>query len=168
MTRPSVAMNALGYFVITWDGDPNGAAGDDIHARLYDPNGAARGEPFIVNTIRAGTQQWPQAAIDDANEFVIVWDHDTDDPNTATDVFARRFTADGQPLGDEIRLNAYTPDKQRYADVAMAAKGSFFAVWESNDQDGSGYGVFAHFEPPTDPNESQADPNESRDDPNES
>ncbi|HNS21031.1 MAG TPA: hypothetical protein PKH24_11065 [Sedimentisphaerales bacterium] len=151
VTRPSVAMNALGYFVIAWDGDPNAAAHDDIHARLYDPNGTPRGEPFVVNTIRAGAQQWPQAAINDANEFVIVWEHNSDDPSTGADIFARRFDADGQPTGEETRLNAHTLDKQRYADVAMASDGSFFAVWESNNQDGSGYGVFAHFEPPTNP-----------------
>jgi hypothetical protein len=161
VTRPSVAMNSLGRFVITWDGDPNRAADDDIHARLYDPNGTPRGDPFLVNTLRAGAQQWPQVAINDANEFVIVWEHDSGDPNTATDIHARRFGADGEPLGEEFRLNTYTLDRQRYADVAMAADGSFFATWESNGQDGSGYGVFVHVEPPSDPNEPLAIPDES-------
>ena len=58
-------------------------------------------------------------------------------------------------------LNTHTPDKQRYADVAMTADGSFLATWESDGQDGSGYGIFAHAEPPVDPNEPLADPNES-------
>ncbi len=160
VTRPSIAMNSLGYFLITWDGDPNRAADDDIHARLYDPNGVPSGEPFIVNTIRAGAQQWPQAAVNDANEFVIVWEHDSGDPNDATDIFVRRFTADGRPVAEETRLNTHTPGKQRYPDVAMALDGSFFAVWESDGQDGSGYGIFAHAEPPIDPNESVGDPNE--------
>ncbi len=160
VTRPSVAMNALGYFVVTWDGDPNAATDDDIHARLYEPNGVARGDPFVVNTIRAGAQQWPQVAMNDANEFVIVWQYDTDDPNTATDIFARRFAPDGRPLSDEVQLNAHRADKQQHADVAMSADGSYFAVWESDDQDGSGYGVFVHLEPPTDPNEPVVDVND--------
>ena len=93
-------MNSLGCFVIAWDGDPNRASDDDIHARLYDPNGTPRGEPFIVNTIRAGAQQWPQAAISDANEFVIVWEHDSGDPNAAhrhlRPAFRRRRAARGR------------------------------------------------------------------------
>jgi len=161
VTRPSIAMNTHGYFLITWDGDPNRASDDDIHARRYDPNGAPQGEPFVVNTVRAGAQQWPQAAINDANEFVVVWEHDTGDPNTATDIFAKRFAEDGLPRGEEIRLNTCTADKQRYADVAMTADGGFVATWESNDQDGSSYGVFAHIEPPIDPNEAAAVPDDS-------
>lgn len=156
VTRPSIAMNPSGWFIIAWDGDPNRASDDDIHARLYDPNGTPRGEPFVVNTLREGPQQWPRLAIGDANEFVVVWEADTGDPNAATDIFARRFAADGQPTGPETRLNTYTQDKQRYADAAIAADGSFFAVWESDGQDGSGYGIFAHAEPPqeipTEPN----------------
>ena len=109
-----------------------------------------------MNAIRSGAQQWPQAAINDANEFVIVWEHDSGDPNAATDIFVRRFDADGRPLGEETRLNTYTADRQRYADVAMTADGSFFAAWESNGQDGSGYGIFAHAEPRPDPNEPPA------------
>lgn len=147
LTRPAVAINSRGYFVMVWDGDPNGAGADDIHARFYDPAGTPRGAPFIVNTARAGAQQWPQVAIDDANEVVIVWQHDTQDPNVATELFVRRFDAAGQPVGDELALNAYVQDRQRYPDVA-AANGRFVAVWESNGQDGSGNGIFAHVAPP--------------------
>jgi hypothetical protein len=146
VTRPSVAMNSQGCFLIAWDGDTNRAADDDVHARLYDPNGAPLGEPFVVNAIRDGAQQWPQAALNDANEFVIVWEYDAGDPNTGTDIYARRFAADGRPASQEVRLNKHTADKQRYADVAMASDGSFRAVWESNDQDGAGYGIFVHAE----------------------
>ncbi len=145
VTRPCVAMNAGGCFVVAWDGDPNRAADDDIHARIYDPNGRPAGEPFLVNTIRTGAQQWPQVAVNDANEFAIAWEHETSDPNAATDIFARRFDGRGQPVGDAFQLNTHTPGRQRYPDVAVATDGSFVATWESEDQDGAGYGVFAHF-----------------------
>ncbi len=154
MTRPSIAMNPAGYFVIAWDGDPNRASDDDIYARLYDPNGLPTGQPLLVNTTRTGAQQRPQVAINDANEFVIVWEHETDDPNVATDIFARRFDGQGQPVGDQVQLNTYVQGKQRYPDVAVAADGSFIAAWESEDQDGASYGVFAHIDrpsPATDP-----------------
>ncbi len=155
ITRPSIAMNSLGHFVVAWDGDPQRASEDNIHARLYDPNGVPRGAPFVVNTIRAGAQQWPQASINDANEFIIVWEHDTGDANAATEIAARYFDRNGAPVGEQFQLNTYTPDPQRYPDVAMTSDGFFLAAWESDGQDGSGYGIFGGLEPsplPADPN----------------
>lgn len=151
-TRPSIAMNSLGHFVVAWDGHPDRASEDDIYARLYEPNGVPRTEPFVVNTIRAGAQQWPQVALNDANEFVVVWEHDTGEPN-ATEIAARYYDARGVPAGDQFQLNTYTLAQQRYPDAAIADDGSFLAAWESNDQDGSGYGIFAALGPsllPTD------------------
>jgi hypothetical protein len=156
LTRLSVAMNSAGHFVIAWDGDPNRASDDDIHARLYGPDGRPAREPFIVNTIRTGAQCWPQVAIDDANEFVVVWEHGTGDPNAATDIFARRFDGKGQAVGDQFQLNTYTRAKQRHPDVAMAADGSFIATWESQGQDGTSYGVFAHVAPAVAPDPNKA------------
>lgn len=156
VTRPSIAMNSRGYFLIVWDGDPNRAADDDVCARLYEPNGAPLGEPFVVNTTREGAQQWPQAAINDANEFAVVWEYDNSDPNDESDIYARQFAADGKPVGDEFRVNAYTDEKQRYADVAMAADGTLFIVWESNRQDGAGYGIFVSTRRPPAPSQSAA------------
>jgi hypothetical protein len=143
ITRPSVAMNSLGYFAVAWDGDPNRAADDDVHLRCYDPNGTPQGEPVLVNTDRTGAQQWPQVALNDANELMVVWEHHTDDPDLKAEIFARLFQADGQPAGAASQLNTYTQDQQRYPDVAAGADGSFLAVWESNGQDGSGNGIFA-------------------------
>jgi hypothetical protein len=158
VTRPSIAMNSLGYFVVAWDGHPSRASEDDIYARLYDPNGVPRGEPFVVNTILAGPQEWPRVALGDRNEFIIVWEHDTGDPN-ATEIAGRYFDGTGVPLADQFQLNTYILDEQRYPDVAMAGDGSYLAAWESNGQDGSGYGIFATLGPsllpllPADPNE---------------
>jgi len=154
VTRPSVAMNARGCFLVAWDGDPNRASEDDIYARFYEPNGVPRGAPFVVNTIRAGAQQWPQAALNDAKEFLVVWEHDTGDPN-ATEIAARYFDPNGMPVGNQFQLNTYTLDEQRYPDVALTNDGSFVAAWESNNQDGSGYGIFACREP----SPRSADPN---------
>lgn len=153
ITRPSVAMSASGDFVVTWDGDPNRAGDDDVHARCFDPNGAPRTGQFTVNTLCDGAQQWPRAAIDDANEFIVVWQHEHEDPNVATDIWARRFDATGAPVGEQFQLNGYVAGKQQSPDVTIAGD-AFVAAWESDDQDGSGYGIFAVTEPRTiaDPN----------------
>jgi hypothetical protein len=144
VTRPSIAMDLGGNFVVTWDGDPNLAGMDDIHARLYDANGTPLGEQFLVNTTTVGAQQYPQAAMNDSGEFVIVWDCRID-PNSESerDIFGRRFDSLGVPLGDEFQINTFIADDQRNPDVAIDQDGRFVAVWQSYAQDTSRYGIFA-------------------------
>lgn len=148
VTRPSVAMDPAGFFVVTWDGDPKLASQDDIHARLFDPTGMPLGEQFIVNTTRDGAQQYPQAAMNSRGEFVIVWESrvDPDDANER-EVFGQRFDNLGQPLGDEFQLNTVVEGDQRYPAVAMREDGRFVAVWQSYGQDGSRYGIFGETGP---------------------
>ena len=147
LTRPSIAMRATGDFVVVWDGDPNLASRDDIHARCFEPNGTPQSEPFPVNSLHEGAQQWPQVAMGAAHAFAVVWQHEHQDPNIASDIFTRRFGLDGRPIGEEVKLNGYVAGRQRYPEAAMASDGSLIAAWESDDQDGSGYGIFACIEP---------------------
>jgi len=60
VTQPSISMSAEGRFVVAWDGHPELAGLDDIHARMFDPNSSAIGEQFIVNTTIEGPQQNPK------------------------------------------------------------------------------------------------------------
>ncbi len=140
ITRPSIAMNNSGYFVVAWDGDPKYASLDDIHARLFDPNGIAMGDQFIVNTTLAGAQQYPQAAMNNKGEFIIVWESEIG--TNGIDIFARRYDSSGKPLSDDLQINTYVKGDQRYPDVALSENGVFVTVWRSDEQDGSGYGIF--------------------------
>jgi len=143
VTRPSIAMDDSGRFVVTWDGDPNLAGMDDIHARLFDANGAPSGEQFLVNTITTCAQQYPQAAMNGEGEFVIVWDCriDPNDDNQR-DIFGRRFGSSGEFIGDEFQINTFELNDQRYPAVAISEAGGFVAVWQSQTQDGSRYGIY--------------------------
>jgi hypothetical protein len=142
ITRPAIVMDANGYFVVAWDGDPDHASLDDIHARLFDPNGTALDEQFTVNTTLAGTQQYPQIAMNKMGEFVIVWEGEIESSTTERDIFAQRFDSLGQPIGDEFQINTYVEGDQKNLDVALSDNGVFVTVWQSNGQDGSGWGIF--------------------------
>ena len=148
VTRPSIAMDAAGHFVVAWDGDPNLAGMDDIHARLYDANGTPLGEQFLVNTTLTCAQQYPQAAMNDYGEFVIVWDCriDPNDDNQR-DIFGQRFSSLGEFIGDEFQINTYELNDQRYPAVAINGAGRFVTVWQSQTQDGSRYGIFSRPSP---------------------
>jgi len=144
LTRPSIAMDKSGGFVVAWDGDPNNAGTDDIHARLYDANGTPLGGQFLVNTTTTCAQQYPAAAMNGDGEFVIVWDCRID-PNADNqrDIFGRRFGSSGEFIGDEFQINSFELNDQRYPAVAISEAGGFVAVWQSQTQDGSRYGIFA-------------------------
>jgi len=144
ITEPSIAMDAAGNFVVAWDGDPNLAGLDDIHARLYDANGTPLGEQFVVNTTKAGAQQYPQTAMNDDGEFVVVWDCRID-PNSESerDIFGQRFDSLGEPVGDEFQVNTFVADDQRNPVTAINQDARFVIAWQSYAQDGSRYGIFA-------------------------
>ena len=142
VTQPSVAMDETGCFIVTWDGDPNLASMDDIHARMFDPNGIALSEQFIVNTTTELTQQNPKVAMNGLGEFVIVWEGRTDPNVNERDIFCQRFDGSGEPTGSELQINTTTKADQRSPAAAIGPDGRFVAVWQSDEQDGSRFGIF--------------------------
>jgi hypothetical protein len=50
--------------------------------------------------------------------------------------------AGAQAVGSEFQVNTYTPFYQRFPSVAATDISQFVVAWQSNPQDGSGYGVF--------------------------
>src|SRR4051794_35540633 len=55
----------------------------------------------------------------------------------------RRMLLSLAPVGPEFRVNTFTTNGQAFPAVAADGDGDFVAVWASNLQDGSGYGVYA-------------------------
>jgi len=142
VTRPSIAMDKAGHFVVAWDGDPKLASLDDIHARIFEPNGTAIGEQFTVNTTIEGPQQNPRVAMNNRGRFIIVWDSKIDPDINERDIFAQRYDSSGRPLGDEFQVNTYMADDQKRPTVAMGQNRNFVMAWQSYGQDDSDYGVF--------------------------
>jgi hypothetical protein len=156
-SQAAIAMNAAGDFVVTWDGDPSRAGDDDIHARLFDPNGTPLGEQFVVNTILDNAQQNPQVAMNNAGEFVIVWDNRIDPNVNERDICGQRFDSNGEPIGDEFLINTHLEDDQRCPDVVISENGCFVTVWQSDNEDGSGFGIFGCAGPIIDSNDLNVD-----------
>ena len=143
VTRPAVAMQNDGNFVVTWDGHQQLASMDDIHARWYDSAGMPLSEQFIVNTTLVRAQQNPRISMTEQGEFVIVWHGENALEANARDVFARRYNASCAPAADEVRLNSFSRDEQKYPAVAISRSAKFVAAWQSYDQGGSRYDIFA-------------------------
>ena len=137
--QPAIAIGTDAGFVVTW-GD-NYGYDNEVEARRFDKTGFPLTGDFRVNTTTTGAQYSPSIASDTAGNFVIVW-ASTQEAQAGADIFARRFDANGNALGDEFRVNSYTTGTQRFPDVAMNADG-FIVVWASDGQDGDQGGVYA-------------------------
>lgn len=86
-----------------------------------------------------GYQYNPSVASDASGNFVVVWQGSAPDGDN---VFGQRYATSGAPLGSEFRVNTYTTANQSTADVTSDPLGHFVVVWNSQDQDGGGDGVF--------------------------
>ena len=143
VTQPSISMSTEGGFVAVWDGDPELAGLDDIHARMFEADGTAIGEQFIVNTNAEGPQQNPEVAINNRRQFIVVWDSKIDPDINEREIFAQRYDSTGEAIGGEFQVNTHIEADQKRPVVAIGQGRQFVTTWQSYGQDGSGYGVFA-------------------------
>jgi len=141
--NPSVAMDADGNFVIAWRSDGQDGSEYGIYAQRYSSAGNPLGSEFQVNTYTANDQWNPSVTMDADGNFVIAWDSNGQD-GSGWGIYAQRYDSAGNPIGSEFRVNTYTANDQGDPSVAMDADGNFLIAWQSNGQDGSEYGIYAH------------------------
>ncbi len=139
---PTVAMDVDGDFVVTWTSNTQDGAGYGSYAKRYNSAGLVQGSEFRVNTTTVGSQGDTSVAMADDGDFVISWSSSSQD-GSGLGVYAQRYNATGLMEGGEFRVNTFTPSMQRAPSVAMDADGDFVVAWESLDQDGKNFGIYA-------------------------
>jgi len=133
----SVATDAAGNFVVTWESIHDGS-GLGIFAQRFDATGAPLGSEFQVNTYTSGSQRYPTVAMDADGDFVITWSsHLQDFSNDG--VYAQRFNSAGIPQGSEFQVNSAYFGAQGYSTVAMDNAGNFVIAWTTDAQTSSVY-----------------------------
>jgi hypothetical protein len=138
--HPSVAVAADGSFLVVWQSQGQDGAGWGVYGQRYDASGNAVGGEFQVNTTTAGDQENPSVATDGQGDYTVTWQSQGQDGN-GWGVFAQRYNAAGA-LGGEVQVNSTTAGDQQNARVAMSSNGSSVVVWQSQGQDGDGWGIF--------------------------
>ena len=134
---PDVSFDAAGRFVVAW-----AEAGDGVgplFARLYSPSCVALGPAFTVTATAAPIiSNGPVVAVGADGRFVVAWE---EPDGSLSGIFARRYAADGTPLGGAFVVNSNTASYQARSSASMAADGSFVVTW-------LGQGIFARrFDP---------------------
>jgi hypothetical protein len=148
-SNPSVTALKDG-FVVTWmSGWHYGSVQDGsyygVYGQLYDSNGGRVGTEFRVNTYTEGYQSDPSVtALNDG--FVVTWMSRWFVGNVQDGsyygVYGQLYDSNGGRVGTEFRVNTYTYNWQQNPSVAALNDG-FVVTWESNNQDGHVYGIYA-------------------------
>lgn len=140
--NPSVALDTVGDFVITWSSYLEDGSGSGIYAQRYDKTGSTQGSHFRVNSTTGDFQGFPAVAMDGAKDFVITWQSEGQD-GSGYGIYAQRYNAAGTPQGAEFRVNSFASDNQTNAAVALDAGGDFVISWRSPLEDGDNDGIYA-------------------------
>jgi Ca2+-binding RTX toxin-like protein len=128
-----------GGFVAIWMG-AIGGLGFEACANQFNANGVPVTGEFQANTYNVGTQKtWAVAGLANGG-YVILWTSDAQD-GSLLGVYGQKFTPAGFTDGGEFRVNVHTADAQTEASVAALGNG-YVATWSSDEQDGSGSGIY--------------------------
>jgi len=141
-SRPAIAMNESGSFIIVWTNPFQDGDVDGVYAQKFDNSGNFQEDTFLVNTTTPGYQNDPSVAMDSSGNFLIAW---TDLPSLSSNsnIYAQRFNSSGSSVGSEFRVNTHTDNGQWSPEVGMGPSGNFIITWQSALQDGIDYGIFA-------------------------
>ena len=134
----AVAVLAGGRHVVAW---PRANSNDfDIVAQLFDAELRPIGEAFTVHSSSTNTQHQPTIAALPDGGFVVAWagygflGEDPPDNTNGIDFFgiwARRFSADGVPVGEQFRIDTQIDYEEGSPSVAADSKGRFAIAWQS-------------------------------------
>lgn len=131
---PKLATLSDGRCVLLWH-DFSGRGGDScsggIKARIFNGNGIAIGNEFLVNVETAGHQIRPAIASLPDGAFVVAWqDHsETLGADAEVSVKARVFDQQGVPADREFLMSSHVGGHQGSPAVVGLPEGGFVVVW---------------------------------------
>lgn len=130
--NPDVAVDAVGNFVICWEGN---GAGDSsgIYAHRYNSDGSSLGSDFLVNTITEYGQGDPAIAMTGGGKFIIAWNSYELNSNPANyyyNIRTQSYSSAGNVIGASVRYannlrDNYTPS------ISINQQGTFFLAWSA-------------------------------------
>ena len=94
-----------------------------------------------VNTYTSGVQSTVAVAPLAGGGWAVTWQSNGQD-GSGFGIYQQRYNADGSLSGTEQKVNSYTPGEQSSPSITALADGGWVVTWQSNGQDGSGYGVY--------------------------
>jgi hypothetical protein len=137
----AVASDRNGRFVVVWQDD----GGDDkyqIKMRGFNADGSQRFSQRTVNEVDDGQQVAPAIGMSADGSFVVTWQDDIQNDGK-WQIKARRFTAEGTPIGGQFVVNTVDDGQQKRPAIGMNRAGEFVIAWEDDQGNDGKYQVKA-------------------------
>jgi hypothetical protein len=135
--RPSVAMDAAGKFVVSWQSKDlaNPAGPAELFARRFNSAGLPRGPQWRVSPSSTGTLGDSAVAVSrDGRIILVAWDSFN---GTGYDILARRYTAQGKAAGRPFRVNATQGEELSPAVAFDRVREEFVVAWDDQGAGGA-------------------------------
>ncbi len=137
---PAAATLAGGDFIVTWESLGADATGYDVYAQRYTASLTKVGGETLINTTTAGYQDEPAITAMSDGGYIITWEGGG---ANLDDIYFQRYDASGNKIGGETLVNTTVANQQHTPAITALSDGGFVIVWESFNQDGSSYGIYA-------------------------
>ncbi|MGF6200135.1 beta strand repeat-containing protein [Pseudomonas laurylsulfatiphila] len=138
MTVDSISITGLadGGWVVSMQSSDSG----DILIQRYSAAGERLGDEITVAPLNSlyAQQNSDVAGLADGG-WVVTWFY----TGGSGDIYARRFSAAGDPMGDEWRVNTHTAESQDSPAVTALNDGGWVVVWMSRDVAGNNFTIEA-------------------------
>jgi hypothetical protein len=138
---PSVAIDTLGDFVITWSSYGQDGSGWGVYAQRYTSAGCKAGCEFLVNTTTTGDQMYSTVAMDGTGNFTITWSSNKYD-GSGWQVCGQQFTSCGTRYGSEFVISTSGAGDQQFSSIAMNSLGQAVVVWTASGSGSNPAGVY--------------------------
>ncbi len=90
--NPSVVMDNVGNFVVTWNSNGQDGSNNGIYGQRYNSSGTTQGSEFKINTYTTNTQSNPSVAMYNVGNFVVTWSSNGQD-GSSNGIYTKRYTS---------------------------------------------------------------------------
>ncbi len=142
--EPDIAADSNGNYVVVWR--CNLTVGSNIIAQRYTKDGTQQGGNLLVNDDNKSNNMHyaPTLAVDNAGNFVIVWEDYRNSANPAKnpDIYAQPFDKQGNAIGINYRVNSDLGTKDQGRPNIRLVHNYIHYAWQDNRLEGQGYDIF--------------------------
>jgi len=139
-SEPVVRALPHGGFVVAWLSLYQDGSSWGVYSQRFDANGAAVGAETRVTLSHYDQTGVALTEIADGG-FLVTW-HSNGQDGSSWGIYGRRFASDGTSLTNEFLINSTTQQAQVWPATTGLQDGGFVIVWQSENQDGSGWGIY--------------------------
>jgi hypothetical protein len=142
---PAVAWNsAEGEYLVVWEDQRNvDARGRDVFGRRVSAEGSVLGKDFRISGARATAHDRHPAVAWNGTEYLVVWHDGRNMAARSWDVFGRRVSAAGVPVGPDFRISGPGATAGEWVPSVAWSGTEYLVVWEdARNLEARSYDVF--------------------------